>query len=159
MMKEKGAFLVPTLTVMWWFMKYGEGTGASEWLLRKIREPRGPGKPNSLEAMVDSIQLARKVGIPIGSGTDYFGAGYGGEAMELKLKTESGMTPYEAIKSATTVNSEILRMEDRIGTIEIGKWADLIVIDGHPDEDINALIEPANVNLVMKKGEIAKSSL
>ena len=50
-------------------------------------------------------------------------------------------------------------MEDKIGSIEVGKWADIIVVDGNPDEDAEILAEPANVKLVMKKGEVFKNIL
>jgi len=79
--------------------------------------------------------------------------------MELKLKTEYGFTPYEAIKSATIVNAEIFRMEDKIGSIEVGKWADIIIVKGHPDEDVQLLSKPVNVKLVMKNGDIFKKTL
>ena len=49
--------------------------------------------------------------------------------------------------------------EDEIGSIEVSKWADIIVIDGHPDKDANLLSEPANVKLVMKQGEVFKNTL
>jgi len=160
LMKEKGAYLIPTLASMWWGMTYGPEIGAAEWALRQYKEPLGPGKPDALEAGALAIQLARKVGVPVGSGADYISSpSFGSEAMELKLKTESGMTPYEAIKSATIVNAEIMRMTDKIGSLEAGKWADIIAVDGKPDEDINALVEIDNIRLVMKKGEVLKNTL
>jgi imidazolonepropionase-like amidohydrolase len=160
LMKERGAFLVPTLSQPWWVMAYGKEVGAPEWFMRKIKEPMGPGKPDILEAQVISMQLARKIGIPVGSGADYLCSQMiGGEAMELKLKTEGGMTPYEAIKSATIINAKIFRMEDRIGSIEVGKWADIIAVEGHPDEDINVLVNPSNIRLVMRKGNVFKNIL
>ena len=160
LMKEEGAYLVPTLATMWWGMTYGPEEGVADWALRKYKEPLGPGKPDSLEAGMLAIQLARKVGVPIGSGADYWTSrSFGSEAMELKLKTESGMTPYEAIKSATIVNAEIMRMQDKIGSLEVGKWADIIIVDGKPDEDINTLVEKDNIRLVMKQGEVFRNIL
>ncbi len=50
-------------------------------------------------------------------------------------------------------------MKNELGSIEGGKWADIIVVDGNPDEDINVLIELANINLVMKKGEVFRNTL
>jgi imidazolonepropionase-like amidohydrolase len=69
------------------------------------------------------------------------------------------MTPYQAIKSATVVNSKLFQMENSIGTIEVSKWADIIVVDGHPDEDAIILAGPNNVRLVMKRGDIFKNTI
>lgn len=160
-MKGKGIYLVPTLFGIWQLITYGKEMGAEKWTLRKVKEPLGPGKPGLLEAMVLAAQLARKVGISVGSGSDCFDMRMiGHEATELKLRVDYGcMTPYEAIKSATIVNAEIMRMKDKIGSIEADKWADIIAVDGNPDEDINVLVEPANIKLVMKKGEVFKNTL
>ncbi|GAI73104.1 unnamed protein product, partial [marine sediment metagenome] len=64
-----------------------------------------------------------------------------------------------AIKSATIVNAEIIRMQDKIGSLEVGKWADIIIVDGKPDEDINTLVEKDNIRLVMKQGEVFRNIL
>lgn len=160
LMKEKGAYLVPTLATMWWGMTYGPEAGVADYALRKYKAPLGPGKPDALEAGGMAIRLARKLGVPVGSGSDYITTkAFGSEAMELKLKTESGMTPYEAIKSATIVNAEIFRLKDKIGSLEVGKWADIIAVDGKPDEDINTLVEKDNIRLVMKQGEVFRNTL
>lgn len=160
LMKEKGAYLVPTLATMWWGVTYGPEAGVADYALRKYKAPLGPGKPDALEAGGMAIRLARKVGVPVGSGSDYITTkAFGSEAMELKLKTESGMTPYEAIKSATIVNAEIFRLKDKIGSLEVGKWADIIAVDGKPDEDINTLVEKDNIRLVMKQGEVFRNIL
>jgi len=81
------------------------------------------------------------------------------QGTELRLKTECGMTSYEAIKSATIVNAKLFRTEGKIGTIEIGKWADIIAVDGKPDEDVELLSGLDHIRLVMKGGEIMKNTL
>jgi imidazolonepropionase-like amidohydrolase len=88
-----------------------------------------------------------------------FGPECGSEGIQIKLLTECGMTPYNAIKCTTAVNATILRMADRIGSIKVDKWADIIVVDGHPDENANILANPVNVSLVMKKGDILKKTM
>ena len=67
---------------------------------------------------------------------------------------EWGMTPMEAILSATKIGSELLGIEDKLGTIEIGKTADIIAVKGDPIKDITVL---QNVSFVMKNGIIYKS--
>lgn len=159
MMKEKGTYFVSTLLLTWQMVNKGL-EGAPEWFLDKVRCPLGvPGTGTMMDGLVDAIAVARKVGLKIGSGTDGLGDNCGQEGFELKLKTEAGFTPYEAIKAATIVNAEIFRMEDKIGSIEVSKWADIIIVDGHPDEDVSLLSEPANVKVVMKGGEVFKNTL
>jgi len=160
LMKEKGVYHVPTLAVAWWLLTYGNEFGAADFGLRKIKEPLGPGKPDLLESQIIAMQLTRKLGVPVGSGSDYICSEMiGNEAMELKLRVDAGaMTPYEAIKSATIVNAEIMCLKDKIGSLEAGKWADIIIVDGKPDEDIDVLVEPSNIKLVMRKGEVFKNT-
>ena len=64
-----------------------------------------------------------------------------------------------ALLSATSANARIFRMDDRIGTVEEGKLADLILVDGNPVEDVAVLESADNVKLVMKEGAIAKRLL
>lgn len=159
LMKEKGIYLNSTLLLTWQMVNKGL-EGAPEWFLEKVRCPLGiPGTGTMMDGLVDAIAVARKVGVKIGSGTDGLGDNCGQEGFELKLKTEAGFTPYEAIKAATIVNAEMFRMEDKIGSIEVSKWADIIIVDGHPDKDAGLLGEPANVKVVMKGGEVFKNIL
>ena len=65
-----------------------------------------------------------------------------------------GMSEMEAIVSATRRAAENLRRDDKLGTVEPGKWADLIVVDGDPLSDIKYLVEKENIKLVMQEGEI-----
>lgn len=69
----------------------------------------------------------------------------------MSALVDSGMTPIEVISAATKTNAEILGQSDQLGTIEVGKLADLIVVDGNPLADINAL---GHVNIVVKDGVI-----
>lgn len=154
MIKEKNAFYVPTLTAL------------VKALVEHIDDIDWPAyaktKVQSLkEAIPEMLRITERIfksGCNVGSGSDLV-AGLPWEGWEIKLMTECGMTPYQAIKSATVVNSRLFRMENSIGTIEIGKWADIIVVNGHPDEDAIILAEPNNVRLVMKTGDIFKNTL
>ena len=75
------------------------------------------------------------------------------EAMwrEMSALVESGMTPIQAISSATKTNAEIIGLEDRIGTIEVGKLADIIIVDGNPLRNIEVLDQ---VEIVIKDGGV-----
>ena len=159
MLKEKGVYVVATLAVPWWIMQQ-DPKEIPDWFFHKIMCPLGtPGTGTALDGMMAGAELAHRMGVKVGSGADYFADMCGGEGMEVKLTTECGFTPYEAIKSATTVNAEIFRLEDKIGSIEVGKWADIIIVDGNPDEDANLLAESANVKRVMKQGKVFKHTL
>ncbi|MFC1912397.1 amidohydrolase family protein [Chloroflexota bacterium] len=152
MIKEKGAFLVPTPAPAWWIIKHGRQSGAAQHFIEKVTP--------LYEAGLHAIQVARRIGVTIGSGSDMFGQMCGEEGIQIKILVEAGMTPYEAIKSTTIVNADsVLRMRDKIGSIEVGKWADIVIVDGNPDEDVNILTEPSNVRFVMKKEEIFKNTI
>ena len=128
---------------------------AREWVARDVAEG-----PEALEEQRAGYELGRRnlakliaAGAPIAMGTDKgtrlnFHES-GNHVRELEIYTELGMTPMEAIVSATLRGAELLGMEDELGTIEAGKLADVIVVDGNPLENIWALRE---VDLVFKEG-------
>jgi len=161
LMKEKGAKLVSTLAVVWWAMEKGAKKGASEWFLRKISNPGCSADGASImEGMIRGAKVALKAGVLVGSGADFFGTMCGGEAIQIKLNKELiGLTPYQALKTSTIINAKILKMEDKIGSITPLKWADIIIVNGNPDEDVNIITKPANIKLVMKQGIILKNSM
>mgnify|MGYP003633462518 FL=1 len=90
----------------------------------------------------------------IAFGTDTGVSRHGDNAQEFPLLIEAGLTPMEAIVSATVTASEHLQMSDRIGTLEAGKFADIIAVDENPWEDISALLD---VDFVMQGGTVHKN--
>ncbi len=100
------------------------------------------------------LPKAYRAGVPIGWGTDSsmkFSAPHPG--YEFYARKQAGFSAEEMLKQATIESAEILGLSDRLGTIEIGKLADLIVLEDDPLPDITAAMEKAPV-LVMKEGEI-----
>lgn len=160
-MKNKGTNLVSTTAVVWWAETYGKENGAAEWFLRKLANPHcSPDGASIMEGSIRAAKLAFNAGIPVGSGSDYFGMMCGGEAMNIKFLVDLiGLSPYQALKAATVVNADILRLKEVTGSIEAEKWADMIVVDGKPDIDINVITDPARIQLVMKSGQIMKNCL
>ncbi|MGD8367559.1 MAG: amidohydrolase family protein [Desulfobacterales bacterium] len=148
---DSGAFYVPTLAVYDALLKSGREAGLDAHSLGKLQEVGRKG--------LDALELAYRAGAKIASGSDVIGPFQPLKARELVLKAEV-MSPMEAIVSATRTNAELLQAEKRIGTVETGKAADLIVIDGDPLADIS-LFESAQqrVVLVMKGGRIVKNRL
>ena len=100
------------------------------------------------------FQKAMKKGVKIVFGTDVGAFEHGTSTRELVRMVDYGMPPIEAIRSATVRAAELLRMDKQIGTIEPGKYADLIAVPGDPTADISAL---TRVGFVMKAGEVYKA--
>ena len=97
------------------------------------------------------------MGAVVGLGTDNGGtyAGlFGRYPRELRHYVDAGFSELETLRIATAVNARILGMEDRIGTLEAGKWADLVAVDGNPLEDIGAM---ERVKLVAKGGVLLRT--
>ena len=103
----------------------------------------------------DSFARAVKHGVKIAFGTDAGGFPWDAinEAKEFEYETQYGMTPMQAIQSATRNAAELLDMSDRIGTIETGKLADIVAVPGDPLSDIKVM---EHVAFVMKDGHIYK---
>jgi imidazolonepropionase-like amidohydrolase len=100
-----------------------------------------------------NIARAIKAGVPIAFGTDAAVYPHGLNAREFGILVKLGMTPIQAIRAATLNASELLGWTDRVGTIEAGKFADLIAVDGEPLKDVKTL---ESVQWVMKGGAVVK---
>lgn len=96
---------------------------------------------------------AHEAGVPIAFGTDSGVSAHGQNAREFQLLVEAGMTPAEAIRTATVEGAKNLGREDMLGSIEAGKVADLIGVDEDPLADVSALMD---VDFVMKNGRVYK---
>jgi imidazolonepropionase-like amidohydrolase len=94
-------------------------------------------------------------GAKIANGSDTGLAPFGTEAKNLSCYVRFGMTPMQAIRSATTVAAQMIGWQDRVGTLAPGAYADLIAVQGDPTADITAL---ESVELVMKGGRVVKDA-
>ncbi len=152
MFLDKGVYLVPTLLAPVGVVEQAEAAGSMPaWALDKVRE--------MIEAHRESIRNAYRAGVKIAMGTDAGIVPHGTNLRELGLMCEHlGMTPMESIVATTRTAAECLGWEDRIGTIEPGKLADLVVTDVDPLVDIDAL-DPSRVVLVLKEGRVLKDGL
>jgi imidazolonepropionase-like amidohydrolase len=145
-MAGRGTWYVPTFAVYRW-----HGTIGPEF---KQLRARGMWDDHRR-----SFQRAMRAGLRIAMGTDIGGYGYGANALELELLVENGMTPAQAIETSTRRSAECLRMQGQVGTIEAGKEADLLVVDGNPLDDIKLLQQPEWLALVMKAGQAVTGAL
>jgi len=149
-LKKAGGFLVPTMVTYEAIWREGKSYGVSEHQLQKINMAR--------EKSVDGLRHAYRAGCKIGSGSDLLGDMQAQRTVEFELKGQV-MKPMEVLLSATRVNAELFRMEKEIGTIEPGKYADLIAVKGNPLKDLRVFQNPANLHLIVKAGEIYKRTL
>jgi imidazolonepropionase-like amidohydrolase len=149
LMLEHGTYLVPTLLAPLAVIEAAEtNQSIPEWGVRKARE--------TLEIHAESISKAYKAGVRIAMGTDAGVMPHGTNLRELGLMCGIGMTPMEAIVATTKVAAECLGWADRVGTIEAGKLADIVISRISPLTDIRSLENVDNIVLVMKDGQILK---
>lgn len=142
-MADKGIYYVPTIYVGEYVAQGRAAAGAKVWLeMLKIHE--------------DTFRRALKAGVKIAFGTDVGGFDWGVDpAVEFPLMVKYGMTPAQAIRAATVNAAELLGMQNDVGSITAGKFADLVAVKGDPLRDISVL---EKVDFVMKGGEIYKQA-
>jgi imidazolonepropionase-like amidohydrolase len=104
-----------------------------------------------------SVERAHAAGVAIGSGSDLLGPRQRRRASELVEKARH-LGAMQAIVSATRTNAALFRLEERIGTVEAGKDADLILINGDPLADIGVLLDASNVAMVVQRGAVVKDA-
>jgi len=103
--------------------------------------------------MLDMLSRAHAGGVKVAFGTDSGVSLHGENARELELMVQAGFTPTEALQAATINAADHLGLLAQIGTIEVGKSADIIAVDGDPTTDISIM---RNVRFVMARGVVAK---
>jgi imidazolonepropionase-like amidohydrolase len=152
-MIERGTYLVATLVAPVWVIRRAEKDPGNvpPYALRKAKEVK--------EAHFNSFKMAVQKGVPIAMGTDTGVGPHGSNAEELALMVEAGMTPMQAIVATTRTAAECCTIGALTGTLEQGKRADLLVVDGDPLADISVLQNTERLALIMKDGETFKDLL
>jgi len=152
-MAKRGTFMVPTLVAPVWVLRYAETMPDSlhPSSIRKAREVADDHKV--------AFSRALDAGVRIAFGTDQGVGPHGRNAEELLLMVQGGMSPMQAIVSATKTASECIHMADEIGTLQEGKLADLLVVDGDPLSDIGILRSRDHLLLIMQGGKPHKNLL
>jgi imidazolonepropionase-like amidohydrolase len=148
MFLDSGAYLVPTLSIgeeMYVEPDEGQQEGFAPICQREVDE---------LNAVaLQSFMRAAEAGVKIALGTDALCEEmHGRNALELELLVRHGLSPMEAIIAATKTAAEACRVDDKVGTLEVGKAADLLVVDGDPLSDISLLQDQSRLRLIMKAG-------
>ena len=145
-LKKNGTYLVPTLYLMDWQRENASTANLPDFARRKMEMVSEVGKANAKKAF--------EAGVKIGLGTDAAVYPHGLNAHELAVYVSIGMSPLQAIQTATINDADLLGWSDKVGTLEPGKWADIIAVDGDPLQDITVL---QHVKFVMKGGEVVKN--
>ena len=143
LMAERGTYLVADIYNGDWIAEVGRREGWTESTLRKNDE--------TTQAQRAGFEKAVKAGVKIAYGTDSGVYPHRFVGRQMHKMVRHGMTPMQAIRSATTVAAELMGWEDRVGSVEPGRFADLIAVAGDPIEDITEL---ERVTFVMKGGEV-----
>jgi imidazolonepropionase-like amidohydrolase len=107
-------------------------------------------------AMVDSFRRAYQAGVRLVLGTDA-GTPYnfhGANARELALMVQNGAAPLDALQAATLNGADLLQVADQVGSIELGKQADLVLCEGDAVADVTRLGDPHNIKLVAQAGRV-----
>ena len=147
-MKQRGTYLVPTLKPGWDVIN-GDRSNVPQWIVDKMIETQ--------EAAIQSLRLAYQAGIPIAMGSD---AGtplnyHGENGLEIYWMQQAGMKPMDALVSATLGAAKALGWDDRIGSVEEGKSADLLICDENPLDDLKRLADKKNLRAVFLDGKLA----
>lgn len=151
LMKTHGTFLVPTLSTYAALAEEGQRLGWSAAMLEKLSVVQAQGAA--------AVKMAREEGVPVVFGTDLLGHMHGRQNGEFALRA-AAMSPVEVLQSATITAARLMRQEGQIGELVPGAWADLLVVDGDPTQDLAPLAAPeTGIRLLMQGGRIVLDRL
>jgi len=145
-MKKNGTYLVPTLYLGDWFLENAEKNRVPDFLLFKAKAVVPAARKNIAHAFASGVKVA--------FGTDAAVYPHGLNAHEFAVMVKLGLTPLQSIQAATINAADLLGWSDKIGSVEPGRWADIIAVDGDPLQDVTTL---ERVKFVMKGGEVVKN--
>jgi imidazolonepropionase-like amidohydrolase len=151
LLARKGVAVVPTLSVIRALQNEGPRLGYPRESLQKLAQ--------FAPLAMASVEKIQRAGVTIGFGTDLLGELETQQCLEFQVRAEI-QQPIDVLRSATSLNARILRVEDSIGQIAPGFLADIIAVDGNPLEDLSVFnSEGSSVPLVVKAGDVVKSNL
>jgi imidazolonepropionase-like amidohydrolase len=148
LMKEHGTYLVADIYDDDFILQHGKEYGYTEENLSKEKMLG--------QRQRDSFRRAVRAGVKVGFGTDTGSIPFGQNGKQFFYMVKYGLTPMQAIQSATTWAADVMNWSDRIGSLDPGKYADLIAVTGNPLDDVTIL---EHVPFVMKGGQVVKDEL
>ena len=150
-MKEHGAYLVPTLSTYAALADEGQRLGWSAAMMEKLAIVRARG--------IDAVRIACAEGVPVVFGTDLLGHMHARQSGEFALRS-GAMSSVEILQSATITAARLMRQEAHIGQLVPGAWADLLIVDGDPTQGLEMLAEPEQgIRLLMQAGRVVRNRL
>jgi imidazolonepropionase-like amidohydrolase len=150
-MAERGAYLVANLVAYVAMKERAASYGMPPEMLEK--------NDMVLEGGYRSLELCRDAGVKVAYGSDLLGALLEDQSREFSIRAEV-QPPIEVIRAATTIAAEVLRRPGKLGVVAPDAWADLIVVDGNPLQDIHLLEgQGRHLSLIMKGGVVHKNRL
>jgi imidazolonepropionase-like amidohydrolase len=152
-MKQNDCSLVTTLDISF---HVGDMPGLPEYMAVKAKQCAKTNRK--------SLELVHKAGINVALGTDYSNdekshTKYKYIGKEFKAICDGGYTEMESLQIGTINGAKVMRMEDKIGSLEAGKFADIVIVEGNPLEQIEALADADHIRFVMKEGKIYKNTI
>jgi imidazolonepropionase-like amidohydrolase len=151
LMADRGCYLVPTLVTYDQIAEFGKSLKFPEASLRKLQEV--------LHAGVGAIEIALRAGVKVGFGTDLLGETQTAQSREFVLRARV-QNNADVLRSATIINAEILQRSGRLGVLKPGAFADLLVVDGDPLQDLAVLGgQGERLSLIVRDGVIFKNAL
>ena len=146
---EKEAYIVPTLITFFAMAKKGKELGLPPVSLEKLKEVLGFG--------IKSLEICKSSGVKIGFGTDLLGPLHYQQLNEFEVRSEA-LNAFEIFESATKTNAEILGMKGKLGEVSTGAYADLLVLEGNPLENIGTLKENS-FEMIIQNGKVIKNMI
>jgi imidazolonepropionase-like amidohydrolase len=145
-MKKNGTYLVPTLYLGDWFLENADKIHVPDFLLMKAKAVMPEARKNIAHAFASGVKVA--------FGTDAAVYPHGMNAHEFAVMVKLGLTPLQSIQAATINAADLLGWSDKVGTLDAGKWADMVAVEGDPLQDVTTL---ERVKFVMKGGDVVKN--
>jgi len=145
-MAERGCFLVPTLVVYDQIAQFGRSLRFPEASMKKLGDVSDAG--------LRSLEIARAAGVKMGYGTDLLGELHPAQSKEFEIRSQA-LPPVEIIRSATTINAELLGKVGLLGDLRVGAFADFLLVNGDPLKEIDVLsAQGERLDLIVRGGEI-----
>jgi imidazolonepropionase-like amidohydrolase len=150
-MKQHGAYLVPTLSTYAALADEGQRLGWSAAMLDKLDRVQARG--------IEALEMAKAAGVPIVFGTDLLGHMHVRQSGEFDIRL-AVQTPVEILQGATIEAARLMRLEGQVGELLAGAYADLLVVDGDPTRELSMLAQPEQgIRLIMQGGRIVLDRL
>ncbi|MEK8050529.1 amidohydrolase family protein [Ideonella sp. DXS22W] len=150
-MKQRGAYLVPTLATYAALADEGVRLGWTGEMLDKLARVKGRG--------LEAVRIAMAEGVPVVFGTDLLGHMQVRQSEEFTIRS-AVQTPVQILQSATIEAARLMRLEGQIGELVPGAWADVLLVDGDPTQEVAMLAAPdTGIRLLMQAGRVVRDGL